>query len=76
VKAVAARREAVRELQAKGLSQRQAMRLVGMSSSTLRYRPRDDGNAGLRERLKQLAGQHRRHCGGHLDAGAVRHARA
>jgi putative transposase len=32
-----------------------------MSSSTLRYQPRDDGNDGLREQLKQLAGQHRRH---------------
>jgi transposase len=61
VKAVAARREAVRELQVQGLSERQALRLLGMSPSTLRYQPRDDGNAGLRERLKQLAGQHRRH---------------
>jgi len=32
-----------------------------MSASTLRYRPRDDGNDALRERLKMLAGQHRRH---------------
>ena len=32
-----------------------------MSASTLRYEPRDDGNKGLRERLKELAGQHRRH---------------
>jgi transposase InsO family protein len=32
-----------------------------MSASTLRYEPRADGNEGLRERLKQLAGQHRRH---------------
>jgi len=32
-----------------------------MSASTLRYKPRDDGNEGLRERLKKLAGQHRRH---------------
>jgi transposase InsO family protein len=46
---------------AKGLSERQALRLVGMSPSTLRYEPRDDGNAGLREKLKALAGQHRRH---------------
>lgn len=59
--AVAARREVVHELQAHGLSERQALRLVGMSPSTLRYQPRDDGNTGLRERLKQLAGQHRRH---------------
>jgi putative transposase len=59
--AVAARREVVRQLQEKGLSERRALRLVGMSASTLRYRPRDDGNGRLRERLTELAGQHRRH---------------
>jgi putative transposase len=58
---VAARREVVRQLQELGLSERQALRLVGMSASTLRYQPRDDGNGELRERLTQLAGQHRRH---------------
>ena len=59
--AVAARREVVRQLQERGLSERQALRLVGMSASTLRYQPRDDGNGRLRERLTELAGQHRRH---------------
>ena len=59
--AVAARREVVRELKGQGLSERQALRLVGISASTLRYEPRDDGNEKLRERLKELAGQHRRH---------------
>lgn len=59
--AVAARREVVRQLQGLGLSERQALKLMGMSPSTLRYRPCGDGNAGLRERLKELAGQHRRH---------------
>ncbi|HLY96266.1 MAG TPA: IS3 family transposase [Sideroxyarcus sp.] len=59
--AVAARREVVRKLQVRGLSERQALRLVGMSASTLRYQPRDDGNDRLRERLTELAGQHRRH---------------
>jgi putative transposase len=58
---VPARREVVRQLQGLGLSERQALRLVGMSASTLRYQPRDDGNEGLRERLQELAGQHRRH---------------
>ena len=58
---MSARREVVRQLKGLGLSERQALRLVGMSASTLRYKPRDDGNAGLRERLKELAGQHRRH---------------
>ena len=59
--AVAAKRECVRQLQAKGLSERQACRLVGISTSVLRYQPREDGNEPLRERLKELAGQHRRH---------------
>jgi hypothetical protein len=59
--AVAARREVVRQLQGLGLSERRALKLVGMSASTLRYEPRDDGNEGLGERLKELAGQHRLH---------------
>jgi transposase InsO family protein len=58
---VAARRAVARRLQEHGLSERQALRLVGMSASTLRYRPCGDGNAALRERLRELAGQHRRH---------------
>lgn len=51
--AVAARREVVRELQGLGLSERQALRLVGMSASTLCYQPSDDGDGRLRERLSQ-----------------------
>lgn len=58
--AVAARRECVRALQTRGLSERAARRLAGVSSSVLRYVQRDDGNAELRERLNMLAGQHRR----------------
>ena len=59
--AVAARRDCVRTLQARGLSERAACRLSGVSCSVLRYVPREDGNAELRERLQVLAGQHRRH---------------
>ena len=59
--AVAARREIVRQLQGLGLSERQALKLMGMNPSTLRYRPCGESNAALRERLKELAGQHRRH---------------
>ena len=58
---MAARREVVHELKALGLSERTALKLVGISASVLRYQPRDDGNSKLRERLKELAGQHRRH---------------
>ena len=58
---MATRREVVRQLQALGLNKRQALGLAGMSASTLRYQPRDDGNTRLRKRLTELAGQHRRH---------------
>ena len=51
----------VGRLQTLGLSECQALRLVGMSPSTLRYRRRDDGNGELRQRLTTLAGQHHRH---------------
>ncbi|MDH3209469.1 MAG: IS3 family transposase [Burkholderiaceae bacterium] len=56
-----ARREVVQEFKALSLSERMALKLVGISASVLRYQPRDDGNSKLRERLKELAGQHRRH---------------
>jgi hypothetical protein len=46
--AAAARREVVHELKALGLSERTALKLVGISASVLRYRPRDDGNSKLR----------------------------
>jgi putative transposase len=46
-------------LQGKRLSERQACQLVGISTGVLRYQPGDDGNQLLRERLKELAGQHR-----------------
>lgn len=59
--AVTARRVVIRELQALGLSERQALRLVGMSASVLCYCARNDGNDRLRSRLQQLAGQHRRY---------------
>lgn len=59
--AVPAKRACVRLLQGCGLSERRALRLVGMSPSVLRYQPRPDGNDALRARLKELAGQHRRH---------------
>ncbi len=51
---MATRGEVVGQLQAKRLSKRQALRPVGMSPRTLRYEPRDDGNAALPEKLKAL----------------------
>jgi putative transposase len=61
VVAVAAKRECVRQLQGFGLSERRALRLVGISASVLRYQAQEDRNTSLRERLRALAGQHRRH---------------
>jgi len=59
---VPARREAVRLMvQAKGLSERRALALAGMSASVLRYEPRPDGNAELRRAIVDLAQRHRRH---------------
>src|ERR1700693_3956516 len=58
---VAARRERVRFGRARGLSERHALRMAGMSGSVLRYERRDDGNQGLRERIVDLAHRHRRY---------------
>lgn len=58
---VPARRELVRYAQSRGLSERRALRLAGMSPSVLRYERRDDGNGRLRERIAALAHRHRRH---------------
>lgn len=58
---VSARRELVRFAQSRGLSERRALRLAGMSASVLRYQRRDDGNGPLRERIVAMAHRHRRH---------------
>jgi putative transposase len=58
---VAARRELVRFGRARGLSERRALRMAGVSGSVLRYRRRDDGNQGLRERIINMAHRHRRY---------------
>jgi len=55
------RRELVRWIQDKGLSQRHGLRIVGMSASALRYRPQPDRNAQLRAKIVQLAQRHRRY---------------
>ena len=58
---MAAKRECVGVLRSLGLSERRALRLVGISASVLRYRPCPDRNVELRSRLCELAAQHRRH---------------
>jgi len=55
---VSARRELVRFGQTRGLSERHALRMAGMSASLLRYRRREDRNKSLRQRIVDMA--HRR----------------
>ena len=47
-----------------GLSQRQALRFIGMSASSFRYQPAADRNAALREQIVQLAQRYRRYGAG------------
>ena len=48
-------------MQGKGLSERRALQIARMSASALRYEPRPDRNAELRERIIGLAQRHRRY---------------
>ena len=58
------RREVVRVMVTRGLSERHALTVVGMSASALRYTPRPDRNAALRDRIVALAHRHRRYGAG------------
>jgi hypothetical protein len=57
-----ARREVMRVMVTRGLSERRALTVVPMSASALRYVPRPDQDVDLRERIVALAHRHRR-CG-------------
>jgi transposase InsO family protein len=59
-----ARRELVRHLTGRGLSERHALRVVGMSPSAYRYQPASDRNCALREQIVALAHRHRRYGAG------------
>jgi len=59
-----ARREVVREMVTRGLSERRALRVVRMSAAALRYTPRPDQDTGLRDRIIALAHRHRRYGAG------------
>ena len=59
-----ARRELVHHLAGRGLSERHALRVVGMSASAYRYRPAPDTNQPLREQIVALAHRHRRYGAG------------
>jgi len=59
-----ARRELVRHLADHGLSERHALRVVGMSASAYRYQPAPDRNQVLREKIQALAHRYRRYGAG------------
>ena len=54
----------LRRMGTKGLSERQALQVMRMSASALRYQRAPDRNAGLRERIVELAHRHRRYGAG------------
>jgi len=56
-----ARRELVRWMQARGLTERRGLAIAGMSASSLRYRPRPDRNVALRAQIVALAQRFRRY---------------
>jgi putative transposase len=59
-----ARRELARHLAGRGLSERHALRVIGMSASAYRYQPAPDRNSALREKILALAHRHRRYGAG------------
>lgn len=58
------RRDLVRYMVSKGLSERHSLRVVGMSPSAYRYRPVADRNTALKERIIALAQRYRRYGAG------------
>lgn len=59
-----ARREVVRWMREKGLSERRALAVANMSASSLRYVPAPDRNGPLRAQIVALAQRHRRYGAG------------
>jgi transposase InsO family protein len=59
-----ARRQVVHAMQGQGLTERHALRVVGMGASSLRYQPAPDRNVALREEIVGLAHRHRRYGAG------------
>ena len=55
------RRDLVRWMQTKGLTERRCLGIVAMSASSLRYEPRPDRNSALRARIIALVQRHRRY---------------
>ena len=48
-------------MKSRGMTERHALRAVGMSASALRYRPAPDRNGALREQIVALAQRHKRY---------------
>lgn len=48
----------------RGLTERRALKVIGMSASSLRYRPAPDRNAELRQVILALASRYRRYGAG------------
>ena len=59
--AARARREVVRYITGRGLSERRALGIVNMSASALRYKPAPDRNQWLLEKIIALAQRYRRY---------------
>ena len=58
------RRDLVRHMTEQGISERRALRVVGMSASAYRYQPVADRNSALKEKIVALALRHRRYGAG------------
>lgn len=59
-----ARRDLVRHMTQQGLSERHALRVIGMSASAYRYQPTADRNQDVRAQIVALAHRHRRYGAG------------
>ena len=70
-----ARREVVREIVTRGLSERRALTVVHMSAAALRYVPRPDPDPGLGARIVALAHRHRLELRGVAATRGLAHAK-
>lgn len=59
-----ARRELVRHMTSKGLSERRSLRVIGMSASAYRYEPAPQRSCVLKEKIIVLAQRYRRYGAG------------
>lgn len=79
--AAPSKREVVRHMKTRGLSERRSLSIVRMSASSLRYQPRPDRNGELRAEIIRLAHRYKRYGAGMIylklrqDRWAVNHKR-